>query len=103
MPSYLVIAHQTAQSSQLMQALKEKLQGEPGTDIVLLVPVTPYEDLRRSQTGSLRDIARRAAGDAAVAIKSAGIELRWTVISEYTPAIALAAELSDHPGQYVGV
>ena len=103
MPNYLVIAHQTARSPQLIDALREKQGADSATEFVLLVPVTPYEDLRTAQEGSPRDIARRAAAGAAEVLRGSGIRLRWTVISEYTAAVALDSELNDHPSEYAGV
>ena len=103
MSTYLVVAHQTAQSEELTRELLERRKADSASEFVLLVPVTRHEDLRSSQEGSLREIARRAARGAEAALKRNGINLKWSIISDYEPAVAIETEIKDHPEEYAGV
>ena len=103
MSLYLVIAHQTADSTELREALDRKQRDDSEAEFVLLVPSTPQEHLINVQDGQPRDVARRAAARAAEQLRAGGLKLRWTVVSDEQPAVALETEIQDHPGTYTGV
>jgi hypothetical protein len=103
MSTYLVIAHQTANSPELLQALKEQAAADPAAEFILLVPETPKEFLLAETEGSPREVARRTAKEASDAYQSAGLYLRWTLISDQRPVVALETEIADHPGHYSAV
>src|SRR2546423_1443963 len=44
-PRYLVVAHQTAVSDELLRCLREQAAASPDASFVLLVPATPVQDL----------------------------------------------------------
>lgn len=103
MATYLVIAHQTAHSYQLSEAMKEKVKQDPEAEFVLLVPATPQEFLASPQTGSLRDIARGVAREASNSFRNAGFKIKWTIIGEQSPIVAMDTEVKDHPDEYAGI
>jgi hypothetical protein len=103
MSTYLVLAHQTAGSAELLEALTEQSGTDPGAEFVLLVPETPAEFHQTEKEGSPREIARRAAQQAADSYRSAGIKLRWTIVSDQRPVVALESEIADHPDTYAGI
>ena len=51
MPRYLLVAHQTASSKEVIQAVKGIVDQSPDAEFVLLVPETPLEDLLDWQEG----------------------------------------------------
>ena len=103
MSTYLVVAHQTATSPKLLDALKQKADREQGADFVLLVPQTAPEAMLQRREGTPRDVARQSARSAENLLTNAGVRIRWTVISDQAPAVALDTELADHPSYYAGV
>ena len=103
MSTHLVVAHQTAQSHELTQALKHIVEADQQAEFVLLVPATPSEFLVSQQEGSARDVARRVAKEAAASLRSAGFTIKWTVIGDQSPIVALDTEVRDHPEEYAGL
>jgi len=103
MSTYLVIAHQTANSPELLQALAEQSAADSAAEFVLLVPETPKEFLQTEKQGSPREVARWTAKEASDSYVNAGLALRWTIISDQTPVVALETELADHPGNYAAL
>ena len=103
MSTYLVLAHQTARSPELLHALKEKAQSDPEAEFVLLVPETPAELLLSPQSGAPRDVARRTAKEASESLSAENIRVRWTIISDQAPVVALQTEVADHQDEYAGI
>ena len=103
MSTYLVIAHQTLGSVEFLDALKNRIRLDDGAQFVLLVPETAREFLATEREGSPREVARAAAAEAAVALGQVGVRVRWTIISDQTPIVALETELADHPETYAGI
>ena len=103
MATYLVIAHQTARSYELSRAMREQVEQDPEAEFVLLVPATPPELLSAPSTGSLRDIAREVAAEAADSFRNAGFKVKWTIIGDQSPIVAMDTEVRDHPREYAGI
>jgi hypothetical protein len=103
MSTYLVIAHQTALSYELEKALNEVVQKDAEAEFVLLVPATPAQFLNSPPVGSFRNIARGVAKEASRSLQAAGFKVRWTVIGDQSPLVAMDTEVKDHPEQYAGI
>jgi len=97
MARYLVVAHQTADSLELVTALRQAKNRDPGSTFVLVVPATPVQHLRGWTEGEARAVAA-AAGDRAVKqLRRSGIEFDSVRVGDPDPVNAAADERNDHP------
>ena len=103
MPTYLLVTNQTVESQAFRHALDSVIDADGRAEFVLLVPAAPDEFLPAHDAGSARDVARQFAGEIAGSLQKAGYHLKWSVIADQTPVVALETELRDHPGAYAGV
>lgn len=106
MANYLVVAHQTAGSLELIEALRRKQQEDPEAAFVLLVPITFSDALVVPQSGDeLRVVARarRVGASAAEALANEGINLVRVEVGDELPVVAIEEELADHPSKYAGI
>src|SRR5437870_3766067 len=93
MARYLLVAHQTAQSSQLLAAAEELARDDPGAEFVLIVPATPVGELIASEQGDSVDIARRRAESARVWLQDAGLRMAGANVGDSDPVRAISEEL----------
>jgi len=103
MARYLVIAHQTAESYELAEFLKQRAQRDPEAEFTLLVPITYAGFLVVPEEGDdLRVVARaRRVGEAAAwSLNEAGVPVTRVMVGDELPMVALEEELQDHSGQY---
>jgi len=103
MSTYLVVSNHIAESHELTRALYRTRTADPSADFVLLVPAPPAARLSLAHESSLRDVSRRVATRAASSLRDAGFTIRWTVVTDATPLVALETEVRDHPGEYTGL
>src|SRR3954453_10221232 len=106
MAKYLVVAHQTADSFELREALVAQGRSDAGAEFTLLVPITFAGFLLSPQTGDeLRVVARaRRVGDAAQrSLQEAGVNVSRVLIGDELPVIALEEELKDEASEYAGI
>jgi hypothetical protein len=103
MSTYLLVTNQTAESPAFRHAIDSVIDADNGAEFVLLVPATPDEFLPVHDAGSARDVARQITGQIAQSLERAGYHLKWSVVADQAPVVALETELRDHPGAYAGV
>ena len=99
----LIVAHQTAESPELITHLREVIADDPTAEFVLLVPATPARELRTGETGRGQAIAGIRGGSAAALLRAAGAHVRRVEVGDRDPAEAARAEVEAHPGEYAGV
>ena len=75
MARYLVVAHQTADSPELVAELRRALAADPASTFVLVVPATPVQHLRGWTEGESKAVAATAGARAQEELKRHGIEL----------------------------
>jgi hypothetical protein len=92
MALYLVVAHQTAASPELLDALHDVAVRDTEAGFVLLVPATPVTHLLTWTEGESLDVARATATDAGRVLRAAGLALVDTVIGVPDPLQAIEAE-----------
>ena len=64
MARYLIVAHQTASSPELLERVKALHAGDPAAEFTLLVPATPTGHLLHNwEEGEARQLARAIASD----------------------------------------
>ena len=93
MARHLVVAHQTAESDELLQRLVGITDGDPDAEFVLLVPATPVNDLLLWEEGRSDEAAQRRAEAARRRLESAGIRVVDAKIGDADPHSAIADEL----------
>jgi hypothetical protein len=103
MALYLIVAHQTAASPELVERVRALADRDPEARFALLVPATPHAHLLQTwDETEVREIARRQARAAMDALAAVGVELVSARIGDPAPLLAIDDELREHPG-YTGI
>jgi hypothetical protein len=97
MARYLIVAHQTAASAELLRRVGEVAGADPDAEFVLLVPATPTSHLLTWEEGAARDLAARRAREAAARLGSAGHKVAGWKVGSHSPIEAVGDELRDDP------
>jgi hypothetical protein len=97
MPRYLVVAHQTAQSIELLTRLRELARTDERAEFVLVVPATPLRHLLVWEEGETLELARRRAQEACTYLTAAGLRMADCEVGDRDPLLALADAVADHP------
>jgi len=92
MARYLLVAHQTAERSELLEAAKELAAKDGHARFTLLVPATPVGDLLTWEEGETKELARERARSAAAALRKNGIELAGVRVGDADPVLAVGDE-----------
>lgn len=102
MSDYLVVAHQTATSDELVQRLCNLAADDPQAAFTLLVPATPVAHLLVPYVtkGESREIAAKRAGEARALFESKGLNVVRTTVGHSSPLHAIRAELQERPGEW---
>ncbi len=100
MTRYLVLAHQTSASPELVAALREIVAGDAAAEFTLVVPATPPGLLVTPAEGQAREIALRKAAEARDALRESGLQLLDARAGAAAPLEAIREELRRRPGQY---
>jgi hypothetical protein len=98
MPSYLVVADQTAHSAELLDRLREIAAADEGAEFVLVVPATPVRHLLVWEEGETLELARSRARDACSRLTAAGLRMAGCRVGDGDPLAALADAVAEHPG-----
>ena len=99
MARYLIVAHQTAGSPELLERVRALLQRDPAATFTLLVPATPTGHLLHNwEEGEARDLARKRAGEAMATLADAGVPLAAARVGSHSPLEAVRDELQARPG-----
>lgn len=100
MARYLVVAHQTAASPELLSKLRQLAAEDPSAEFVLLVPATPISHLLTWVEGEAAEIAGRTAELAQRQTDEIGAAVIRTVVGDGSPLVATGDELRQHPEGY---
>ena len=103
MPRYLVVAHQTADSSELAAALGDLTRSEPDASVVLVVPATPVDHLASWTEGEARTVAALAGEKGREALARAGVTVEDVVVGDPNPIYAVGDELGERNYQEIVV
>jgi cytidylate kinase len=101
--TFLVIAHQTALSSELREALLARASEDRRAIFVLLVPATPVDELQEGRPGSSASIAEQALSGAVDALEKAGLKFARAFVGDADPLRAVQAEFERAGRTYDGV
>ena len=100
MAKYLVVAHQTAQSAELMESLLSIAAGDREAEFTILVPATPVAHLLEWEEGETLHIAERVAQDARAAFEGRGLRVADALVGDASPLQAIEDEYRDNPRKY---
>lgn len=95
MARYLLVAHQTAQSEELIAAAAGLAREDPAAEFCLLVPATPVCSLLLWEEGETMEVARRHATAARARLEKAGLRIVDARPADQDPMAAIADELHD--------
>jgi hypothetical protein len=103
MARYLVVAHETVTSPELLKLVRSVSAQEEGAEFVLLVPATPVRHLfvRRGDEHDAEATARKRVAKAQVVFGRKGLHLADAKVGAADPAEAIDREVSGNPG-YTG-
>jgi hypothetical protein len=98
MARYLVVAHQTAESEELLGELVRISGGDPAAEFVLLVPATPIDHFLAWEEGETDAVARSNAARAQRRWLGKGINVTDARVGDASPVLAVEDELRRDPG-----
>jgi hypothetical protein len=99
MARYLIVAHQTAGSPELLERVKALADDDPAAEFTLLVPATPTGHLLHNwEEGEARQLARRRAEEATRRLTGAGVPVAAARVGSHSPLEAVGDELQARPG-----
>jgi hypothetical protein len=92
MAKYLLVAHQTAEERELLEAAKQLAAGDRRARFTLLVPATPIGDLLTWEEGETKEVAQDRANSAAAALKQNGLNVVAVRVGDADPVLAVDDE-----------
>jgi len=95
--SYLLVANETAESQELLDAVSLIHAQDPGAEFVIVVPATPLNFLQQFEgtAKSARGLAAQRAQSTRQKLESFGIRIRSTRVANWDPYIAIEEELAN--------
>ena len=93
MAHYLVVAHQTATSPQLVNRLHEIAERDDAAHFTLVVPETPIAHLLLEDVVESREAARAVVAEAERVLRAAGLSLDRAEVGDPSPLTAIEDEL----------
>jgi hypothetical protein len=103
MTRYLIVAHQTADSPELVEAVRAIRGSNPDAEFGLVVPATPVAHLGRWTQGESRTIAAEAGERARARLAAEGVELSEVTVGDPNPVYAVADAFNREPWDHVVV
>jgi hypothetical protein len=103
MARYLVVAHQTVASPELLKVVRGVRHQDAEAEFVLLVPATPVRHLlfRKGDESDAEATARKRGERAKAVFAKEGLPLSDVRVGAADPAEAIDQEVAAHPG-YAG-
>lgn len=100
MAQYLIVAHQTATSPELLDRVSELAGQDPVASFTILVPATPVVHLLTWEEGETNEIASQRGREAKSLFEARGLKVAETKVGDDSPLLAIEDELSAQPGKY---
>ena len=97
MARYLLVAHQTAESEELLAAARDLAREDEDAEFVLLVPATPVGSLLVWEEGATAAVAARRAASARARLEAHGLRVTDARTGDQDPMAAIADEM--HAGR----
>ena len=103
MAGYMLVAHQTALSEELLGAAKELAGADPGAEFVVLVPATPVSHMMVWEEGETRELARRRAEAARAWLEERGLRVVEARVGDADPLLAIDDLMREGQREYTGI
>ncbi len=103
MTRYLVVAHQTATSVELLEEVTGIAHGDSHPTFTILVPATPVNHLLSWEEGETKTIAAKRAEMARSLFESRGLKVVRTSVGDSSPMLAIEDDLREHPGDHEAI
>ena len=103
MARYLVVAHQTATSRELLDCASDIAADDPQAVFTLLIPATHVNHLLAWEQGESEQIAGERGEAARERFRAAGLEVAAVKVGDWKPLLAIEDELRTRPGGYDAV
>lgn len=100
MSNYLVVAHQTATSFELLDRLCDLAAGDSLAVFTILVPATPVNHLLVWEEGETQQIAQSKGEEAKALFEGRGLNVIGTAVGDASPLLAIGDELRRRPNNY---
>lgn len=97
MPTFLIVAYQTAGGRALRKVLDDVTLQNSGAEFRLLVPATRTQHLFTWTAGESEAVARTTAETVAEHLRSSGVPLRDVFVGDPDPVLAVSDELAVRP------
>lgn len=97
MPTYLIVAYQTAGGRPLRDAIAEVARQDPDAEFRLVVPATRTQHLFTWTEGESNAVAQTRAESVAERLTSSGVRLADVTVGDPDPFVAVTNELATHP------
>ena len=94
MAKYLLVAHQTAERTELLEAARDLAAHDKHAEFTLIVPATPVGDLLVWDEGDTKEIAQRRASSAADRLQRNGIKVLDARVGDADPVLAVDDEFT---------
>jgi hypothetical protein len=94
MARYLLVAHQTALSDELLESAKALASEDPEARFVLLVPATPVGNLLIWEEGATVEVAARRARSARASLEEQGLRVVDARPGDSDPVAAIGDEMN---------
>jgi len=103
MARYLIVAHQTAASPELVEHVGALAAADPTLEFAILVPATPVNHLLHNwDEGEVHEIAKTQARKAMEALAAVGVRVVSARIGDQDPMLAVEDEMREYP-DYAGI
>jgi hypothetical protein len=93
MARHLLVAHQTAESEELLASARLLAEEDPAAEFVLLVPATPVEGLLVWEEGETADVARRRGESAQAWLRERDLNVVEVRTGDQDPLSAISDEM----------
>jgi hypothetical protein len=93
MARYLLVAHQTAESPEFLNAACDLAKSDPDATFTILVPATPVPHLLYWEERETLAAAREQASKASIRLKAVGCRVTEARIGDRDPVLAVEDEL----------
>lgn len=94
MSKYLLVAHQTSERRELLEAARDLAAHDDQAEFTLIVPATPVGDLLVWDEGDTKEIAQRRARSAADRLQMNGIKVVDARVGDADPVLAIDDEFT---------
>lgn len=103
MVRYLVVAHQTAGSPELLERIQDIVANDPAAEFVILVPATPVSHQLTWVEGEARAVAQATAERARADFERQGAKVVRTAVGDESPMLAVTDDMREFPERYEAI